>query len=322
MTSRYLPPDTQSWKGRPSPDRAYLHENIRLLDLAGREVPKQESRAPVLLGYACDEGVTRNLGRPGAFEGPMALRRALGKMPLLREGTLLWDAGDLACKERNLETLQEEFSVAVGQLIGNGYFPLAIGGGHDIAYAHFLGLCEALPPETKIGILNFDAHLDLRTPLPGAHSGSPFLQIARLCKQEQREFHYSCVGARRDANPQELWDRAVSLDVMVVEREAMEAWKIDRVLERITRFMEPLDAVYLTIDLDGFSSAYAPGVSAASPMGFSPGALLPCVDSILGSGKLLSMDIAELNPAQDRDSQTAVLAASLVHRVLHFPGLF
>jgi formiminoglutamase len=109
---------------------------------------------------------------------------------------------------------------------------------------------------------------------------------------------------------------------MVVEREAMEAWKIDRVLERITRFMEPLDAVYLTIDLDGFSSAYAPGVSAASPMGFSPGALLPCVDSILGSGKLLSMDIAELNPAQDRDSQTAVLAANLVHRVLHFPGLF
>ena len=322
MTSSYLPPDSESWKGRPSPDKAYLHENIRLLDLSEAAFPKQESRTPVLLGYACDEGVSRNLGRSGAVKGPKALRSALGKMPLLRKGTILWDAGDLACWDGNLETLQEEFSEAVSQLIHNGYFPVAIGGGHDIAYAHFLGLCKASNPETRIGVLNFDAHLDLRTPLPRPHSGSPFLQIAHLCEQEEREFHYSCIGVRKDANAQELWDRAASLDTMIVEREEVEEHKIDRVLNRISQFIEPLEAVYLTIDLDGFSSAYAPGVSAASPMGFSPAALLPCLDMLLGSGKLLSMDIAELNPSRDRDSQTAILAASLVHRVLHFPGLF
>jgi formiminoglutamase len=322
MTSRYLPPDSESWKGRPSPDKAYLHENIRLLDLSAGALPKQESPTPVLLGYACDEGVSRNLGRPGAEKGPKAFRGALGKMPLLREGTVLWDAGDLACVDTDLETLQEEFSEVVSRLVHNGYFPLAIGGGHDIAYAHFLGLCKASSPETKIGILNFDAHLDLRTPFPRPHSGSPFFQIAQLCQQEERGFYYSCIGARRDANAQELWDRAASLDVLVVERREMEACKIDRVLNRIDQFMEPLDAVYLTIDLDGFSSAYAPGVSAASPMGFSPGALLPCLEVLLKSGKLLGMDIAELNPTHDRDSQTAVLAASLVHQILHFPGLF
>ena len=80
MTSSYLAPDSESWKGRPSPDKSYLHENIRLLDLSGRKIPKQESRTPVLLGYACDEGVARNLGRPGAKNGPKALRGALGKM--------------------------------------------------------------------------------------------------------------------------------------------------------------------------------------------------------------------------------------------------
>ena len=322
MTSRYLPPHSESWKGRPSPDKAYLHENIRLLDLSAGVLPKQESPAPVLLGYACDEGVRRNLGRPGAEKGPRAFRNALGKMPLLREGTLLWDAGDLACGDANLESLQEEFSEVVSRLVQNGYFPLAIGGGHDIAYAHYMGLCRATSSETKIGILNFDAHLDLRTPFPRPHSGSPFFQIAQLCQQEEREFFYSCIGARRDANPQELWDRAASLEVVVVERREMETCNTDRVLNRINQFIDPLDAVYLTIDLDGFSSAYAPGVSAASPMGFSPGALLPCLEVLLKSGKLLSMDIAELNPNQDRDSQTAVLAASLVHQILHFPGLF
>ena len=320
--SSYLSPDAGSWKGRPSPDRAYLHENIRLLDLSAGDLPKQESLAPVLLGYACDEGVVRNLGRPGAQNGPTALRGALGKLPLLREGSLLWDAGDLTCTDRDLESLQQEFSEAVKELVRNGYFPLAIGGGHDIAYAHFRGLCKAIGPETSIGILNFDAHLDLRTPLPRPHSGSPFLQIAQLCKQQGREFYYSCVGVRRDANAQELWDRANSLGVMMVGREDMEARTLDQVLDRIVQFMKPLDAVYLTVDLDGFSSAYAPGVSAASPMGFSPEGMMPCLDILLGSGKLLSMDIAELNPSHDRDAQTAALAASLVHRVLHFPGLF
>ena len=320
--SNYLTPDASSWKGRPSPDKAYLHENIRLLDLSDGDLPKQESPTPVLLGYACDEGVVRNLGRPGATSGPQALRGALGKLPLLREGSLLWDAGDMACKDGDLETLQQEFSQAINRLVGGGYFPLAIGGGHDIAYAHFLGLCRAKGPETNIGVLNFDAHLDLRTPLPRSHSGSPFLQIAHLCEAQGREFHYSCVGARRDANAQELWDRATSLGVMIVGREDMEERKLDQVLDRIVQFLEPLDAVYLTIDLDGFSSAYAPGVSAASPMGFSPEVMIPCLEVLLGSGKLLSMDIAELNPSHDRDGQTAVLAASLIHRVLHFPSLF
>ena len=91
---------------------------------------------------------------------------------------------------------------------------------------------------------------------------------------------------------------------------------------QLKSFLEASDGIYLTIDLDGFSSAYAPGVSAASPMGYSPAEMMPLLDTILTSGKLLSLDLAELNAAQDRDGQTAALAASLVHRVLHTPGLF
>ena len=77
------------------------------------------------------------------------------------------------------------------------------------------------------------------------------------------------------------------------------------------------DHIYVTIDLDGFSSAYAPGVSAASPMGFSPYMVLECLKTIIGSGKLISLDIAEMNPKYDIDGQTAKLAASLMHHVAH-----
>jgi len=323
MNSRYNPPDHENWQGRPSEQREYLHENIQLLDLSGQKIPIQKTRTPALIGYACDEGVRRNLGRPGAKKGPEALRKALGKLPLLKEAAAqLWDAGDIHCGDEDLESSQEAFATAIERLVQNGFMPLAIGGGHDIAYAHFRGLAESLGNGKRLGILNFDAHFDLRLPSPNSHSGSPFLQIARDCKASGREFHYGCIGVRRDANPQELWDRARDLEVMWMEREDLRPGRMDAVLRQLNEFITPLDGIYLTIDLDGFSSSYAPGVSAASPMGYTPDALIPCLDLILKSGKLKSMDIAELNPPLDRDGQTSALAASLIHRVLHHPGLF
>jgi formiminoglutamase len=82
------------------------------------------------------------------------------------------------------------------------------------------------------------------------------------------------------------------------------------------QFMEDVDYIYTTIDLDGFSSAYAPGVSAASPMGFSPAIVLESLKLILESKKLVGIDVVELNPDFDRDNQTAKLAASLIHYTL------
>ncbi len=81
--------------------------------------------------------------------------------------------------------------------------------------------------------------------------------------------------------------------------------------------MSKVDKVHVTIDLDGFSSAYAPGVSAASPMGFSPDIALKSLHKIIKSEKLISLDLAEYNPKYDRDNQTAKLASSLIHFILY-----
>ncbi|MBT8321916.1 MAG: arginase family protein, partial [Eudoraea sp.] len=81
------------------------------------------------------------------------------------------------------------------------------------------------------------------------------------------------------------------------------------------------DRVYLTIDLDGFSSAYAPGVSAASPFGFDTQIALWTLQIIIASGKLISMDLAEMNPVYDQDRKTAKLAAGILHHVLRHPQL-
>lgn len=52
-------------------------------------------------------------------------------------------------------------------------------------------------------------------------------------------------------------------------------------------------------------------------MGFSPDIVLETLQLIIESKKLISLDIAEMNPKYDIDNHTAKLAASLIHFVMH-----
>jgi formiminoglutamase len=85
-------------------------------------------------------------------------------------------------------------------------------------------------------------------------------------------------------------------------------------LETIIRQSEFL---YVSICMDVFSSAYAPGVSARQPLGLLPWHVLPLLNRLAESGKVLILDIAEVNPLQDKDNLTAQLGASLVSHYIH-----
>jgi len=86
--------------------------------------------------------------------------------------------------------------------------------------------------------------------------------------------------------------------------------------EQIIWFLDSVNKVYLSIDLDGFSSAFAPGVSAPSPMGFDPQIAFKVFELIASSKKLISLDVVELNPKYDQDNSTARLAARSIEYIL------
>jgi agmatinase len=69
--------------------------------------------------------------------------------------------------------------------------------------------------------------------------------------------------------------------------------------------------VYLTVDLDGFDPAYAPGVSHPVPGGLTPRQVLNFIQN--APWKLAGMDVVEVNPDLDVNDQTAILAARLLH---------
>lgn len=308
----YQKPASRNWTGRSSSEQLYWHEKVQCIDLTSLPAAPQDATGLAFLGYACDEGVRRNQGRVGAKAGPDAIRKALSRLANhFPEELQLIDAGDSICSGKKMEEAQETLSEAVVRLLTAGWFPIVLGGGHDMSYGHARGVAQFLEEREHktLGIINLDAHLDLRTPAPETHSGTPFYQLS----QELSPFHYLCLGVQRQANHRGLFQTAEVHDVTYLENQHFHMGNLSVVDNMLHNFLAKVDQVYLTIDLDGFTSAIAPGVSAPSPFGFDDNMALHVIRRLCQSQKLISMDLAELNPKHDLDGQTARLAAGLIY---------
>lgn len=317
----YQPSNLEVWKGRETDANLapqYWYQSVRSF----AELTIQDKYpAPLrqnfgLLGYACEEGVRRNQGRVGAAAGPLAIRQQLAKLAWHSEGIGLWDAGDVVCENQDLEQAQKLLSQQVTSLLELNVFPIVLGGGHDIAYGHAKGLLANLKPQQRLGIINFDAHFDLRPPVNGPNSGTPFYQLLTYQNPAIAAIDYLAIGIQEAANTPQLFSIAQSLSVDFVLLENCQWHHLARILNRLSTFLEKVDAIYVTIDLDGFSAAYAPGVSAAAPIGLEPTFVFELLKSIVASKKLISFDVAELNPRFDLDHRTAKLAARLIDFLL------
>lgn len=273
---------------------------------------------PVILGFACDAGVRRNHGRPGAAGGPTEARRKLAGLPA--SGLpVLWDAGDVACQGDALEDAQERLGTRVAQVLASGARLVVVGGGHETAWGDFQGLREHLYGPSGLGgsllILNLDAHFDLRTSRPGS-SGTPFDQILQDSRERGLPVSYACLGISPLGNTPGLYARARELDVHYVEDVQMQERYLDARLGDVRRLTAAVDHVYLTIDLDVLPAFVAPGVSAPAPLGVPLCVVEACALQARDSGKLRLADLAEFNPEHDIDGHTARVVARLVWRLL------
>ena len=317
LNSNYQPPQKALWTGRQSdPDDGiqYWHQAIALRN-AGSLSNTNDTRSTshlVLLGYACEEGVRRNQGRIGTKQAPPLVRKQLARLPFHCHSLEITDVGDVICLGEEMEDCQTIFAEIISKLITNGAFPVAIGGGHDMAYAHFSGLSNAFKNNSsspKIGIVNFDAHFDLRPVERRGNSGTPFAQIFSNYKNNAE---YYAIGIQHSGNTQKLFNIARRQGVKYLTNYDCHLANREKIQTELETFVAGNDHIYITIDIDGFSSAYAPGVSAPSPLGFTPDFFFEALRLLMRTGKVISCDIAEVNPEYDLDNATVSLAARIV----------
>lgn len=266
-----------------------------------------------LIGFGSDEGVKRNKGRLGAADAPDMIRAQLANLPVHQSVSIV-DIGTVVCEQGQLEKAQAELADQVERSLQQGMKPIVLGGGHEVAFGSFSGLFQYIQhhePQQKIGIINFDAHFDLRE-AEQVTSGTPFLNAAKLSEQNQKEFHYLCIGVAKHSNTKALFDTADRLSCQYIYDQQLQLSEIDHLISKINGFIEKIDALYITVDLDVFNASIAPGVSAPAVKGIDLSVFDPLFQAIKKSGKIRVFDVAECNPRFDLDNRTAKLAAYII----------
>lgn len=264
----------------------------------------------VLHGFAVDEGVRRNKGRQGAKDAPDVIRKNMSNFPVIRPDFSLLDFGNITCEDGNLENTQNELAKNVSKVLLKGGKSLVLGGGHEVTFGHYRGVKTAFQ-EQKIGIINFDAHFDNRQPQDeiGASSGTGFWQIA-----QEGEINSLHIGIQRNSNTLKLFDTAHQFGMKYILADELFFENLPSIYERVNELAESVDFLYVTICMDVFNAAIAPGVSASAYNGiFADSAFMHLYRHILKNEKLIALDIAEVNPSFDIQDHTARLAASLAN---------
>ncbi|MDP9415916.1 MAG: agmatinase family protein [Pseudomonadota bacterium] len=244
----------------------------------------------------------------GAAAAPPLIRAALhsGHSNMTAENALeigtdilLEDVGDLPLFEA-----EGDFALirdAVGSAAAQGAVPLVLGGDHAIS---FPALEAVAAVHGAVDILHFDAHPDLYHDFEGdPHShASPFARIMerglarRLVQVGIRTLNRHC---------REQADR-FGVEIVEMRNFASERVPI------------PDGPLYISIDLDGFDLAVAPGVSHHEPGGMTARELLQVLSRV--GVRVVGADVVEYNPLRDINGVTAVLAAKLVKEVASLAG--
>lgn len=308
------------WNGRVDgyeEDVLRIHQVINVMSLDELLQVDINEKKTCFVSFNSDEGIRRNNGRTGASEGWKHLKAALSNYPIFDNTLKLYDLKEpIEVINGNLEAAQEKLAVTVEELKKRNFFVVCLGGGHDIAYGTHNGIlkyAKSKEANPKIGIINFDAHFDMREYKErGANSGSMFLQIAEDREKDGLNFDYNVIGIQRFANTKRLFDTAKKFNVnyfLARDIEKVNELNINPILHRN-------NYIHLSICSDVFHVTCAPGVSAPQSFGIWPSQANRILNIIAQTDKDLTLEVAEISPRFDYDDRTSRLVANYIYQII------
>jgi len=281
-------------------------------------------------------GVPIDLGadRRGVDMGPSAMRYAHLREKVQLLGKAVDDRGNIEVPIAETCTVEDpklkyincivpvarRAAGAVSTSMQEGHFPLVLGGDHSLS----LGSVRGAARNRKIGLIWIDAHADFNTSETTPSGNIHGMPLAALC-------------GLGDPRLTKLWDEAPALDprhvavvgardldqgektnlreagVLVMGMEQIDRLGMGGAMERaIEKTSQDTDGVYLSFDMDALDPLHAPGVGTPVPAGLSQREAHLACELVGGTGKLIGMDMVEVNPILDVQNRTAILAVDFV----------
>lgn len=293
------------------------------------------TRSVHIIGVPLDLGG----GRRGVDMGPSALRIAgLGEQ-IAALGYTVRDAGNLPVRIR--ETLEprhankryiDEIAHVCAELyetslaaLRDGAVPVVVGGDHSLG-AGSVAATAAFARETHelpVGLLWVDAHGDMNTPASSPSGNVHGMPLAALLGAEPHELasiggffptvkpeHVVLIGIRNLDDREKEIVRASGVHVFTMKD--IDRQGIATVAEQAVALASAGTAgIHVSFDLDACDPAIAPGVGTPVKGGLDYREAHMVMEIVADSGRLLALDLVEVNPTLDIRNGTAELGAEL-----------
>jgi len=260
---------------------------------------------------------TANFSRCGARYGPQAIREASNFMGLVHDpnggffdselgrnvlsGVGIVDCGDITVFPSLPELTFETVKSQIKAIRSRGAVPVVLGGEHTISIPVFWAF-DDLP----LHIVQFDSHLDLMDDTAGIKyaDASP---MKRAIEMENVK-GLTQIGIRGFLNTPDLWKETEDERITTFTAERVHDEGVDSIVSQIPE----CENLYITLDIDVLDPAEAPGSGAPEPGGLSYRQMRKLLRGCAEKGKLVGMDVMEVNPMFDPTERTAYLAVRLI----------
>lgn len=310
MNDNWLATNTELLFSKNDPRDPRLGEQVTLASWE-----QNTENSITILGYPDDDGIKLSGGRIGAAQGPDRIRRFLYRMtpPSKSAQTQILDCGNLDIANLELPARHEAGRIRVQSKMTHDRRVLSFGGGHDYGYADGAGFLDVFSGKTeKPVIINFDAHLDVRSPENGLNSGTPF---HRLIRQYPSQFHFFEIGIQPQCNSPFHKEWATQHGAQIIP---FDGTNEDLIYRQLNSELAKLKhcPIFLSVDIDCFATSIAPGCSQSWPSGLNSLPFLGFLTQLLQTHKVPLMGIYEVAPPLDVQDMTAKWASLLAYHFI------
>jgi agmatinase len=279
------------------------------------EVGKHEV---AVLGAPFDMGTTY---RAGCRFGPQAIRRisalydsySVDMAVDLEEELDLVDLGDVFVIPSNIEKSFDQIDRAVSWVVGEGVFPVVLGGDHSIGYPDVRAIAPHV--EGRVGIIHLDRHLDIQErDMDERMHTTPWFHATNIPNAPPTNLVQMGIGGWYGSRPGVKVARERQTTVLTItDIEEVGVEKAAEVALEVA--WKDADVVYLSFDIDSVDAGFVPGTGSPEPGGLLPREALKLLRLIAREG-ICGMEVVEVAPPYDVSDMTAQLACRAVMDVL------
>jgi arginase len=288
-----------------------------------------------IIGVPMDLGA----GRRGVDMGPSAIRIAGINQAIAFQGFEVSDAGNVhvhppesmtatnprAHYLKEISEASEELAQMVEAALSDDAIPVVLGGDHSIAIGSVAGVASYYQKQgQKIGIVWLDAHSDVNTPESTPSGNIHGMPLAALLGRGSKELTHIAgfapkvlpenvviIGARSVDPPER--ELLKELNIRVITMSELDERGMATVMkEAVEIATKGTVGFHVTMDMDFIDPFYAPGVGTPERGGATYRESHLAMEKLADSGKVLSVEITEVNPLFDTSNQTATLAVELI----------